>query len=377
MTLHIFNPDHDLVLAAGNDHFTPPKAARDLYADLGFLPALWAKTGDLVLVADAEAACERLRHIKGRTKGVQLVDRNTLQRVLASGTITSNQLDIAPWGWDKNVKELLAGIGVSEDVLPSDRWLEDVRTISSRQWMSQNILPELVSKLNNLYPSKFIGTSFVVQSMAQLHTLLQENALVVVKAPWSSSGRGIRYIENKPDPSTEGWCANTIEKQGRITFEPYYNKIRDFGMEFNANADGSIDYLGLSIFKTSKRTYTGSLLATEGTKLEYLSQYIDVSILKAVTETITTMLSALLLNKYVGPLGIDMMLVKQEGTNNLAIHPCVEINLRRTMGHVALSLSPSPLEPQRLMSIDHSRGAYHLRLHTLSDGLLNTSIVRL
>lgn len=377
MTLHIFNPDHDLVLAAGNDHFTPPKAARDLYADLGFLPALWAKTGDLVLVADAEAACERLRHIKGRTKGVQLVDRNTLQRVLASGTITSNQLDIAPWGWDKNVKDLLAGIGVSEDVLPSDRWLEDVRTISSRQWMSQNILPELVSRLNNLYPSKFIGTSFVVQSMAQLHTLLQEHALVVVKAPWSSSGRGIRYIENKPDPSTEGWCANTIEKQGCITFEPYYNKICDFGMEFNANADGSIDYLGLSIFKTSKRTYTGSLLATEGTKLEYLSQYIDVSILKAVAETITTMLSALLLNKYVGPLGIDMMLVKQEGTNNLAIHPCVEINLRRTMGHVALSLSPSPLEPQRLMSIDHSRGAYHLRLHTLSDGLLNTSIVRL
>jgi hypothetical protein len=254
--------------------------------------------------------------------------------------------------------------------------LEDVRTISSRQWMSQNILPELVSRLNNLYPSKFIGTSFVVQSMAQLHTLLQEHALVVVKAPWSSSGRGIRYIENKPDPSTEGWCANTIEKQGCITFEPYYNKIRDFGMEFNANADGNIDYLGLSIFKTSKRTYTGSLLATEGTKLEYLSQYIDVSILKAVSETITTMLSALLLNKYVGPLGIDMMLVKQEGTNNLAIHPCVEINLRRTMGHVALSLSPSQLEPQRLMSIDHSRGAYHLRLHTLNDGLLNTSIAR-
>ena len=143
MTLHIFNPDHDLVLAAGNDHFTPPKAARDLYADLGFLPALWAKTGDLVLVADTEAAYERLRHIKGRTKGVQLVDRNTLQWALASSTITPNQLDIAPWGWDKNVKELLAGMGVSEDVLPSDRWLEDVRTISSRQWMSHNVLPEL------------------------------------------------------------------------------------------------------------------------------------------------------------------------------------------------------------------------------------------
>ena len=71
-------------------------------------------------------------------------------------------------------------------------------------------------------------------------------------------------------------------------------------MEFNANADGSIEYLGLSIFKTSKRTYTGSLLATEDTKLEYLSQYIDVSMLKAVSETITTMLSALLSTSMLG-----------------------------------------------------------------------------
>ena len=220
MTLHIFNPDHDLVLAAGSDHFTPPKAARDLYADLGFLPALWAKEGDFVLVAEMESARERLRHIKGRGKGVELVDRETMKQTLANGTINSKELSIAPWGWDRNVKELLMGVGVSEAILPAMEWLEDVRNISSRQWVSDNLLPTLVSQLNSLHPARFVGASFVVKSMAELRALLQTHGQVVVKAPWSSSGRGIRYIDNTPDPSTEGWCGNMIEKQGCITLEP-------------------------------------------------------------------------------------------------------------------------------------------------------------
>ena len=377
MTLHIFNPDHDLVLAAGSDHFTAPKAARDLYADLGFLPALWAKEGDFVLVAEMESARERIRHIKGRGKGVELVDRETMKRMLANGTINGKELSIAPWGWDRNVKELLMGVGVSEAILPAMEWLEDVRNISSRQWVSDNLLPTLVSQLNSLHPARFVGASFVVKSMAELRALLQTHGQVVVKAPWSSSGRGIRYIDNTPDPSTEGWCGNMIERQGCITLEPYYNKVRDFGMEFDVDDDGCVNYLGLSIFKTSKRTYTGSLLATEETKTEYLSQYVDVSILKTISETIAKTLSGLLTNRYVGPLGIDMMLVNVEGEPNLMVHPCVELNLRRTMGHVALSLSPSAAEPQQLMNINHTKGAYHLRLHTLSDGLLNTSLARL
>ena len=377
MTLHIFNPDHDLVLAAGNEHFTAPKAARTLYADLGFLPALWANEGDFVLVAEMESANERLRHIKGRGRGVQLIDRDTLKRMLADGSINCRTLKIEPWGWDKNVSELLEGLGVRADALPTTEWLAGVRRISSREWVSDNLLPALVSQLNNIHPTSFLGTSFVVKSMEQLGKLLQSHTQVVVKAPWSSSGRGIRYIENSPDPSTAGWCANMMEKQGCITVEPFYNKVRDFGMEFNADANGHVSYLGLSIFKTSKRTYTGSLLASEATKTQYLLQYVDADVLKTTANIIAEMLSRLLANNYVGPLGVDMMLVNVEGESKLKVHPCVELNLRRTMGHVALALSPLETEPQQLMNIDYSKGTYHLRLHTLADGLLNTSIARL
>ena len=45
MKLHIFNPDHDVALASNMDAFTAPHAARELRADLGYLPALWADDG--------------------------------------------------------------------------------------------------------------------------------------------------------------------------------------------------------------------------------------------------------------------------------------------------------------------------------------------
>ena len=56
MTLHIFNPEHDIALASGLSNFTAPHAGRQLRHDLGFLPALWAREGDVVMVDDAEQA---------------------------------------------------------------------------------------------------------------------------------------------------------------------------------------------------------------------------------------------------------------------------------------------------------------------------------
>ncbi|MFC2767230.1 MAG: hypothetical protein ACFN27_07805 [Prevotella sp.] len=55
MKLHIFNPEHDIALAANLEQFTPPHAGRALRADLGFIPALWAEPGDFVLVEDVDA----------------------------------------------------------------------------------------------------------------------------------------------------------------------------------------------------------------------------------------------------------------------------------------------------------------------------------
>ena len=56
MKLHVFNPEHDLALAANLSNFTAPHAGRKLRADLGCLPALWADEDDVVLVENIEQA---------------------------------------------------------------------------------------------------------------------------------------------------------------------------------------------------------------------------------------------------------------------------------------------------------------------------------
>jgi hypothetical protein len=76
----------------------------------------------------------------------------------------------------------------------------------------------------------------------------------------------------------------------------------------------------------------------------------------------------------VGPLGVDMMVVAIDHlpltidhlTNapTSFLHPCVEVNLRRTMGHVALTLTPSDDDVQLAMRItlsDH----YTLKINKL------------
>ena len=46
---------------------------------------------------------------------------------------------------------------------------------------------------------------------------------------------------------------------------------------------------------------------------------------------------------YRGPLGIDMMLVRPAAPSSAPLlHPCIEVNLRRTMGHVALHAARCP-----------------------------------
>ena len=64
MKLHIFNPEHDLALAANLKQFTAPHAGRQLRSDLAFIPALWAEEGDLVLVDDIDFAKNRVRHFE-------------------------------------------------------------------------------------------------------------------------------------------------------------------------------------------------------------------------------------------------------------------------------------------------------------------------
>lgn len=333
MTLHIFNPEHDIALAANLENFTSPHAGRQLRYELGYLPALWASADDVVLVDDVHEAEKNFQMFRTYVKRMGLRNNNlssahfVTKRELASLTEVCRA---EPWGWDLAVRTMLVKNGISGTILPSISDVEKVRQLSHRRITAQ-MLPLMQTEGT-------LGEAHEFFDSESLRSWQQSRGTVVVKAPWSSSGRGVRFFKDIAwNVNQEGWLNNVLKHQGSVMAEPYYNKVKDFAMEFECRA-GKVSYCGLSLFDTSNGAYTGNILATEKAKEQMICRYVAEACLHEIKEKAIIALEQLLATDYEGPLGIDMMIVN-DGEDGLKLHPCVEVNLRRTMGHVALCLS--------------------------------------
>ena len=85
--IHVFNPEHDIALAANQKRFTAPHAGRQMRADLGFIPALWANDSDFVIVDDVEAALEAVRHIRKNAHKVEFITLSDLKKLELSDNV--------------------------------------------------------------------------------------------------------------------------------------------------------------------------------------------------------------------------------------------------------------------------------------------------
>ncbi len=345
MKLLVFNPEHDLALAANLSNFTAPHAGRQLRADLGFIPAIWAAANDFVLVENVEDAERRFLRLTRRPFG----------RFIAKDLLCKLQFSaVDVWGWDLTIRAYLLRWGVDAAVMPTVTQIDAIRQLSHRRYAMQ--------LLERLQMPGTIGRSCETDQMEMIADRLQSGEHLVVKAPWSSSGRGVRFMEGDMNIYDKGWVRHVIEKQGSVMVEPYYNKVKDFGMEFVSDGKGLVSYVGLSLFQTSNGAYTGNILASEDEKEHMISLYISVDLLKSVQQKICTMMGLLLKDRYAGAFGIDMMVVRRDDGDGFLLHPCVEINLRRTMGHVAISLTEHCSGLPKLMRIEYNSNVYKIRI---------------
>lgn len=359
MDLHIFNPEHDMVLAYAGKHLNCSHAVQELRMNLGWIPALWAHDGDVVLVDDTAFAVKAAARA-----GLRKADVLFLQ----AEDVKGQRFDrIHPWGWDAALRSMLASYRISSPSIPSDKCLVEMRRLSSRQ-LTTELLPFLRRGIEDVTCgcSVFADSSpgsGVAEAMGSLREI---SPSFVVKSLWSSSGRGIRYIgESGVNDNTLRWIVNTLRRQGGIMVEPYYKKVKDLAMEFDMK-DGTAVYRGLSLFSTHNGSYTGNLITTEEEKLKILSAYVSPILLKEVRERICDYATRHFGGVYEGPFGVDMMIVTAE---KLVLHPCVEVNLRRTMGHVALSLPASDALPDRIMTIIHDVN-YQLKVRPIGNNFV-------
>lgn len=345
MRLFLFNPDHDMALAANYAAYIAKAAGRRLMSDMAWLPVCYAERGDAVLLfADAdEPNAEAVEMAKAR--GVSFVRAADVPRI-------ANEIDqICPWGWNKQVAYKLRKFCPSlSHLLPSDDYLDRLRAMSSRRYAAERVLKSVIDEGERL----FVGEAVACNSMEEVGEALAAWHTVVAKEPWSGSGRGLRYLQSAPDTHQSGWLHRVIESQGCVMIEPHYQRLADLAAEFYIGGDGKVEYRGLSLFLTYNGQYQGNIIATDSWQRDYIEKWLSFSQYEHAVELLRPILSVAY-KGYRGPLGIDMMIVLYDKPR---LHPCVEVNLRQTMGHLALSFqndNPTPM----LLNISAMEG-YHI-----------------
>lgn len=326
---YIFNPDSDLALANGDANYLPPRSARRMADDLSLLPAWYADEGDAVLIPSSDAI-----YYWSKTSSNNIL-RSEIKWITNKESLPSQPL--SPWGWNAALVKQMRVRGLGDEHLPSVEEMETLRALSSRR-MAVEVLAEVVQHLSHEHP--LMGESAFCLTEEEIARRVEAHPATMLKAPWSSSGKGLRRGQGLYQPPLSGWCARTLAQQGAVVVEPLYNKVKDFAMEFYASGDGSpLSFVGYSSFVTDANgSYEGNLLMTDEEIESELGTYVSREALHSVRAMLQELIGERIGTDYRGYIGVDMMIchVKRENQKrDMCLHPCVEINLRMNMGVVA------------------------------------------
>ena len=316
--LYIFNPWHDMALANFTPYFKVSSEIIRMSDDLSSLPVWYAPDDALIYVAD-RSTVEALRSDVAGFKDF------SCERFV-SDTVSCV---IMPWGWSPALVQMLSAGGTDVSLLPDSASLDKIRYLSGRQRCV-----EVLSLLSSV--SGTCGKAFCCDSLNEVKIHLEANGRLILKAPWSGSGRGLyRVCRQSWNANVEGWISRILRTQGCIMAEPIYNKVCDFAMEFYSSSEGEITFAGYSLFETDDfGNYKQNVLMSDSNIESHLLSYnISVDTLNKVRGQLVDILGRMVAGNFTGYFGVDMMICNQDG--NILLHPCVEINMRMNMGVVS------------------------------------------
>lgn len=300
MATHFFNPGYEVSIGKQISHYTPSKLVQRLRVDLQTLPLYYANDNEKVYIQSALPS--HLVHDK------MTDDRNKVSQLI-------------PWGWAPELCTLFPHLELPYTakemtfLASRARSIEAWHAIKNSAFFLPNFLP----------PKKLEATDEI-------------NGAHVVKEEFSSSGRGITIVHDTHDATA---IIRQIQTKRRwFSIEPFYDISQEIGYEFHRNANGEISYLGRHTAITENGKYIGSRLETSDH-----TQYPTIPSEEDYINALQTALQTLPLNHYKGILGVDTALCLI-GTQ-YAYTPCLEVNIRPTMGYVAIKLQESYLGKQQ------------------------------
>lgn len=251
--IYLFNPDYDMAMANFTPYYKSPAEILRMAADLSVLPVWFAGEGSGVKVDCLERVSlfrRQLCEICPEGEG-----REVLFRLLSSVGWTEQWLSTRyiPWGWTPALVHRLRLEGVDEEFLPSAEEMQRIRYLSSRQRCLE-ILPAFTGW------EGICGEMRACTELSEVDTFIRERDQVILKAPWSGSGRGLWKVSAASwNVQLAGWASRILTVQGVLMAEPIYDKVADFAMEFWPMRRGRSDSWDILILK---RMYTGIIKRT-------------------------------------------------------------------------------------------------------------------
>ncbi len=330
--LHYFNPGHETAVLNASPYYTPAANQVKMQQDLAFLPAWYAGSPDDFVWIDDDLPTDFTSSISTLTCLAKTVEKNDIpdKKHLLSG------VEVSPWGISPQILNLFKILSSRYELnLQLPQWKNEYTGLCSRQTAKKGLefiiknQPEISA---NIIPQFFTTIEDVENSVRSSQVEL------LAKAPYSSSGRGLLWLPpGKLHQSEKQIISGILKRQSFISLEKVLDKRVDFAMLFYSDGCGKIEFTGFSLFETNKKgVYDKNIVASQNEIQNKLSVLIDISLLEKVKNTLTVFLSQTFGSVYKGCIGIDMMIYVEN--NDFKLHPCVEINMRYTMGLLAFQL---------------------------------------
>jgi len=339
-SVYFFNPTCEYAIANGSPNWQANQLLQSMEADLSVLPMYFATGSDIVLVHQLppnEFFDEISQLLPELPKFVLKTEVNT------NPTFTHPpKNELRPWGWSPAVHKFLEPLKPSCSAhfkrSPIANWHEKQRNLYARAF-ALNILKQIQQKkiADFILPEHL--TPLVCTTQNDFEVAHSKWEQIMVKAPWSSSGRGLQPVTKTP-VHAKVWekLLGIVSEQGYAIAEPLLKKVADLALQFEIS-NREVRFLGISNFYTNnKGQYIGNWLnGLPENADKKLVEFMFTAIETIKPALIKTIENSELATYYEGVFGVDM-LIYSNSDNSFGINPCLEINLRHTMGLLALQL---------------------------------------
>lgn len=303
-----------MALGCGRDSYNAPAWTLQFRHDLELLPAYVAEPGSLILVQDATASQQ---WINEQGLDVEAIDAKHLR--------TLRDVAIKPWGWSMPLCKELAHAGVHESLLPTREQMVTARNLAHRR--TSIAVHEAIRQECG---REFSPIPVEIDNPGAVQEWSMQHPGCFIKTPWSGSGRGIYRAIDTGTQQFERWCHGAIARQGSVLCEVALDKVMDMALEFSCS-EGACEFVGYSVFKSDgQNQYGGGIVASIEQLHDIIAHHYPA--IDEMTEAMRRVVERLIAPHYSGYLGVDMLLYRDG--DMVEIDPCIEVNLRCTMGLV-------------------------------------------